>query len=467
MALSGTSPLTGLDPDELNAPNTTLPKPPQSPTTTWGATAPQPVSSPTTTSPLGGLDPDATPTTAPAPTSPATQSPTPAPSTVQATTAPAVTPAPTPTTQVGSTAGSVTNQLQGQPKYASGIDTGYTERDQDVASIAQDYMKQDSLLMQQSQAQGRQLAAERGMLNSTLAGTAGMAAMLEHIVPMASQSAQQNYGRNLSNQEAHQASALSKQDAGEQGILAEQAFHQNQDLSRQDYQQTSSLSRQDYEQTAALSSQEWQQQKDLAAQKYTFDRGLMELDFTQKQALAQQGFEFEQALQQSEQTFQMSVAQMELDQRQFADAQSAVNEVWNNYQEQYFSIMGNPDLTAEQRQRQLADAERLAKAQIQTIDATYGSDFNTTMKFYNDGGGSGGGGSTGGSGGSTSGSGGSTSGSGLNSTGVFDWSPKDRNGSEWGTWQNGTTPREGDTRLTQNGVKQVYKNGQWIPIQNR
>lgn len=300
--------------------------------------------------------------------------------------------------------------ITGKKTFTPAATTGYQDKEQDVGNIAGDMMKTDSLLMQQAAADGLQQTNSRGMMNSSIGVTASQDAMLKQIVPMASQTAAQNADNNLSNQQFLEGSAMSSQEAGQASQLQKEAARQERRLSKQEYEQTSALSKQEYEQTSKL-----------AYEDFTYDRELMELDHEQQLVLQEQGFNYEMQLQNDKQAFDKAVADMELDAQAAAQADAAVASVWDDYTASVNQIMANPDLTAAQRQDQLDAAEELAMDRLQAIEATYGNEYGYDMPPTN----------------------------------IY----ANPNNNTGGT---STKPKEGDTRTTANGTKQVYKDGKWV-----
>jgi hypothetical protein len=84
-------------------------------------------------------------------------------------------------------------------------------------------MDKDSPLMKKAEARGIQFANTRGLGNSTIAGQAAQSAMLDQIVPMASQQAQINFSGQQTNRQGAESmlnSAFQAYEASKQSILA-------------------------------------------------------------------------------------------------------------------------------------------------------------------------------------------------------------------------------------------------------
>lgn len=230
-------------------------------------------------------------------------------------------------------AGGQGGQSQGQGQQQQPGPSAYDPRfegiyrpstpDTNVANIAAEMMEQDSPLMRQAEARGRQFGASRGMLNSSMTGGAMQAATLDYITPMASQEASQRFedGRAvqdysisslLSNQDFSQNRQLAEDQYGYQRGLADQGYgHQlglneqafgfdtqlaeqagdiQSRLEQERFGYESSLSEQDYNQRLGISDQEYNQQLGLNEQAFGFDSALSEQDYNQQLGLNEQGY---------------------------------------------------------------------------------------------------------------------------------------------------------------------------------
>ena len=131
-----------------------------------------------------------------------------------AVTVPAPTPTPTPTStpSTGGIGGAITpppttaapattkTPTAAKPRpTTSGFDTAgnYTPQNDNVIDAVNQVVTSNSPLMQRAQGIGMAVANERGLQNSTLAAQSAEKAMLDAAVPIASQQAQQTYGKNL------------------------------------------------------------------------------------------------------------------------------------------------------------------------------------------------------------------------------------------------------------------------------
>ena len=81
---------------------------------------------------------------------------------------------------------------------AYNADGTYTNEDDSVASQVAKLQSTDSALSRTAMAQGAKASSRRGLINSSMGIGAGLASNMAAIVPIASQEAQQNYGKNQS-----------------------------------------------------------------------------------------------------------------------------------------------------------------------------------------------------------------------------------------------------------------------------
>lgn len=135
-----------------------------------------------------------------------------------------------------------------------------------VADRAAEIARTDSAFMRQADTIGRQYGNRRGLLNSSLAGQAGMVAAMQSVLPMAQQDAQTQANANLSTQQYLQRRAEAASQEGVASRLSAQEFEQASNLSEQDFQQQFGMSREQYRQQLEIQRREYQQQSAMANQ---------------------------------------------------------------------------------------------------------------------------------------------------------------------------------------------------------
>lgn len=227
-----------------------------------------------------------------------------------------------------------------------------------TAGQLQGIMAEDNPLMQQARAQAKQGMAARGLLNSSMAQGAGVAAMLERATPIAAADASTYFNQAQTNQAA----------ANTGGQF--NASSQNQ-FGLQKGAQTF---------TATQAGLEREQQTSLQTAQQTFSGAQAALDRAQQTALSDKSIEAQQNLQKAQQTF--AGAQADLDRAQQTSLQTG---------QQTFAA----NQAALDREQQLAtiDAQKVsaleqigfkAKVDLQNIPTAFAANItNTTMNGVN------------------------------------------------------------------------------------
>lgn len=279
--------------------------------------------------------------------------------------------------------------------------TGYKEREEDVAAIANKYASQNNALMRRAAASGTQTANRRGLLNSSIAAGAAQGAVLDQVVPMASQTAGQNFQRNASNQDFRQNSALSYQGFGQDRVLrrdqygydrglqdqrfghertlAKDAFGYDSLLSKQAYGQQSNLQREAFGYDSRLSQQNYTQQRGLNEQGFTFERTLAQLDIASRERLAQQGFDVERELATMQLGWNQTLADMNLAAEAKQAAGGAIEGIYAQMESSWQAILQTPEMSAADRTKAINAIQNTMKLKIAGIEALYGVDFPTEI----------------------------------------------------------------------------------------
>jgi hypothetical protein len=120
-------------------------------------------------------------------------------------------------------------QQPAAPAAAPAAGPGYTERNESTEGRVYGIIDRNSPLMQQAEARALMLANRRGLANSSIAGQAMQAAVMDSALPIASQDASQAFQRNLSNQNFEQSRTL------QQDQIDANIFMQGRDLSSIDW----------------------------------------------------------------------------------------------------------------------------------------------------------------------------------------------------------------------------------------
>lgn len=260
--------------------------------------------------------------------------------------------------------------------------TGYKRQDEDVAAIAADYASQNNALMQRAQTTGLQAANRRGMLNGSIAAGASQAAVLDKVIPMASQTAGQGAQANLSHQGFEQESALSHQGFGQQGELQGRQFGHETAMQGRGFQHERGMQKSQFGYDAQLNTQAFNQQRalnyqqfgftsQLAEKAFNYDRALAKIDNDAQLRLAQEGWDVQKQLQNDEQQFQTMLSKMSLSADQKQRVAGSVAAVWDNFTSTQGAILSNPNLSAAERAAQIKAAWVQAEKAIRTVEVTY------------------------------------------------------------------------------------------------
>lgn len=293
-------------------------------------------------------------------------------------------------------------------------------RDTDISGMVSDYLSKDSDLMVQARTQGRQEAAQRGLLNSSMASGASADAMARQAVPIASQQANINTNANQrafdrrenrflqDDQQVFQASEAQKdRDEGrflqddQQGFQSTEA-QRDRDQARflQDDQQgfqSSEASKdrqlqtslQDSDQQFRAGESELARQQELTVQDIgnQFQRSQAEFDAEIRTRLQQMDQDFQTDFQREEQGFQQrqrvrtqnferEMTELNLSEQQRQQVSTMSDNAAGNYQNTVVNILGNPDMNASGRKKALNDARSTYQAQMSLIEDLYRVDLN-------------------------------------------------------------------------------------------
>lgn len=196
-----------------------------------------------------------------------------------------------------------------------------------VSDKVAEITSQENPLMKQAKSSGLQTAAGRGLLNSSIAAGAAQNAVISAATPMAQQDVQQEF-------QAKQNAANQNWQAGENTLAREQ-------------------------------------EKALQQQQQTWQSGETALSREQEKALQQteQTWKTEQtaldrALQEKLNTSNLAAAEREA-------ASNLLTSMDQLYEQSYYSIMANTNLTATQRDTYLKDAKALREKRLGLLEQMY------------------------------------------------------------------------------------------------
>lgn len=227
------------------------------------------------------------------------------------------------------------------------------------ANIAADLMKSDSRLMRAAEARGMQAANKRGLVNSSMAVGAAQDAVLDEVVPLASQEAQQRFENNRAKQNYGFDSLLSRQGFEQDGALAGDAFGYERDLQRERIEA----------------------ERGEAALDREFERNFQDKEFDARFKLAGMDADIRRELMQMETDMRTRLAETEnrLDSRNIST--EAFLTARDQYNQRVTSIMNNPDMSAEEKRDAIAAEQRNLDTDVRAIEDLYSIDLPWTADY--------------------------------------------------------------------------------------
>ena len=252
-------------------------------------------------------------------------------------------------------------------------------------------MQEDNPLMQMARAQAKQGMAQRGLVNSSMAQGAGVAAMLEKATPIAQSNAVTYANQALTNQQA--VNVGGQFNAGEQNEFGlqtgQQKFTAAQNLLNQNF--TAAQAQLDRAQQTALADKSIGAQEALQKAQQKFDQAENALNRSQQTALQESSQTFTAGQQTAQQNF--TKAQNDLDRAQqiaLTDKSITAQANLQTAQQDFTKAQNALDRSQQTTLQDDAQASRLAELGLQlaenqkNIPATFAANIaNTTMAGVN------------------------------------------------------------------------------------
>lgn len=227
------------------------------------------------------------------------------------------------------------------------------------ANIAADIMSKDSRLMQAAETRGLQSANRRGLVNSSMAVGASQDAVLDQVVPLASQEAQQRFQDNSDQRNFGFESLLSRQDYEQTGGLAADQFAYERDLERMRIDAARDASALDRDFELTFQDREIGSRFELAEMDADIRRELMTMESDMRDRILRA----EQAL----------------------ESKNISTEAYltarNQHDQRINNIMNNPDLSAEDRVEAIQAENDKLYADVQLIEDMYSIDLSWTEDY--------------------------------------------------------------------------------------
>ncbi|HEY5806404.1 MAG TPA: hypothetical protein VIT67_00460, partial [Povalibacter sp.] len=268
--------------------------------------------------------------------------------------------------------------------------------DDSVANQVAALSSQDSKLNQMAKTEGLKAANSRGLLNSSMAVGAAQDAVLQNVIPIASQDASQAFQKNMaatgfeydmtaqeSQQQFQAGEAVAQRGWQTAENLSQQSFLATQaDLDRvlqeslQSNQITAdmALQVQQIASTEGMEAARLKLQEDLFEQDIAFRMSEGQLDREAAVAQQQADIAFQTAQNALTRDLEAAIANMNLSATQQQGASDAVSSTETMYQAMYNSIMSNPDLSSTDRASQLTSAANLRQNMLSMVEQMYAID---------------------------------------------------------------------------------------------
>lgn len=188
--------------------------------------------------------------------------------------------------------------------------------------------------------------------------------------------AEQNFGFNqaLSEQDFQQQSGLSEQEFQQASTLSEQDFEQQMGMSREEYRQALGIQRNDQRFQSRTREDDQRHERGLANRAYQNERLMQRRDLASAEQLARMDSETRETLMTMESDMRQRLAEMDVDMQTQENMGSMITSMNGQYQESINTILGNPDLSADERNDMLRAAGEFLNHQVDLIEDLYGTE---------------------------------------------------------------------------------------------
>lgn len=224
--------------------------------------------------------------------------------------------------------------------------------DESAASNLNTMLDADSPYLERARGRAMGFANSRGLVNSSIAGTAGEAAAIDAAAPIAMQDASTAAARNLSDQTFRQTQAM-----------AAQGFDYDDYMQDKRVNAESTLSDQTFRQNRTLQSDEITSREKIAAADVNLRRFLGSLDASTRTSLA--GIEDSRL---------RELANLQIGGQDRNAAMTAVLNIERTVQDAITAINNNPNIPAEARAEMIRSANLTRDAQMSLIEQMYNVD---------------------------------------------------------------------------------------------
>jgi hypothetical protein len=247
--------------------------------------------------------------------------------------------------------------------------TSAVSKESTVAGQMDGLLKQDSNYMNLAKQQGKQQAASRGLLNSSMAAGSSMAAATAAALPIAQQDATTQFTNMRDNDSRTFAASQQNAQAGNtsnntafdltgKGALADQGYAQQQGINAQQSELTKAQDAWRLMQQKDLNTQQagfataqdqarYEQQQGLNKQQAEIQNKQDLLKFDQQKDLTAQGALNDIGMQKLRGQQSVDLANIEANYKNLLQTNASAQEMWKSYNEQISKLISDKDLKAE------------------------------------------------------------------------------------------------------------------------
>jgi hypothetical protein len=273
-----------------------------------------------------------------------------------------------------------------------------TQVDDSVAAQVTKLASQDSALNKMARTEGLKAANRRGLLNSSMAVGAAQDAVLQNVLPIAQQEANQAFQKNMQARgfeytmagQEHQQTWQSAENVAARGWqtaenIAQRGFIATQaDLDRT-LQQTMQANQLSHEQaqlvkqiasTEGIAAAQMALQKELQEADIQFRMKEGQLDRASAERMQAADIAFQKAEGAATRNLQAQIAQWNLKSADRASAAQMVTNMQSLYNDRINQIMANTKLSSSARQQQLTQARNQLNSQMSLVEQTYNVDLH-------------------------------------------------------------------------------------------
>jgi len=241
-----------------------------------------------------------------------------------------------------------------------------------VAGRMSGLLSSGSPYVEAARASGMQTAQDRGLLNSSMAATAGEKAAIESALPIAQQDAASFQEAGMAGYQGDITGQLAKQTYGNTANLTNVQAAASAQLSAQEATQQTYQTAYESAINSGLSAQEASQNAALAGYESALNAGLSEQEAQQKawlEVMVQEGADYRQA---QELSLKETIAMMELASQERTSLGSAMAEIGEQFMVQLANLQRDPNVTGTAKTAAIKTLQDAYRANLESVSSIYG-----------------------------------------------------------------------------------------------